>query len=140
MDKLFMLLRKENEIDLSKMFSNNFDVEIYTDVLLGLQAVKKFKPRLLLIDLATSRIAGIEILKIIRSNPSNYHTKIIITAKNFNLNLIEKAFNLGADYFVKYPFKIDELEKIHSCIKNLSDFTNIEDIVSNYDFDWAIGI
>lgn len=140
MDRIFMLLRKENEIDLTQMYSKNFDVDVYTDVILGLQAVRKFKPKLLIIDLATSRISGIELINIIRSNPANYHTKIIVTAKNFNLKLIENAFNIGADYFIKYPFKVEDIEKIYTSLRNLSDYTNIESIASEYDFDWAIGI
>lgn len=140
MEKILMLLRRENEIDYTKMYSKNFDIEIYTDVVLGLQAVKTFKPKLLVIDFATSRISGIELVRIIRSNPNNYHTKIIVTAKNFNLKLLENSFAIGADYFIKYPFNIDDLEKIYGSLKYLQDFSNIELIASSYDFDWAIGI
>lgn len=140
MDKFVMLLRKENELELENMHSKNFDIEIFSDVILGLQAIKKLKPKLIVIDLATSKISGIEILRIIRSNPANYHTKIIVTAKNFNMSVIERAFNLGADYFIKYPFKINDLEKIYELLRQFNDFTNLEAIASKYDYDWAIGI
>lgn len=140
MDRVLMLIRKENEIDFTKMYSKNFDLEIFTDVVIGLQAVKTFRPKLLVIDLATSRISGIELVRIIRSNPVNYHTKIIVTARNFNLKQLEYAFNLGADFFVKYPFNIEDIEKIYESIKYLNDYTNIESIASNYDYDWALEI
>jgi len=140
MDKIFMLLRKENEIDYTKMHSLKFDIEIFTDVILGLQTIKEFKPKLILIDFATSRISGIELIRIIRSNPTNYHTKIIVTAKNFNLKHLENAFEIGADYFIKYPFKIEDIEKIHENICRLHGYANIELIASSYDYDWAIEI
>lgn len=140
MDKLLMLLRRENELNLDSFYSKMLDIEIYTDVILGLSAIKNIRPKMIVIDLATAKIAGIELLKIIRSNPANYHTKIIITAKNFNMNLIENAFCLGADYFIKYPFTIDEIEKIYELLKNLSEYTNIEKIAASYDYDWAIEI
>lgn len=140
MDRILMLMRKENEIDFTKMYSKNFDLEIFTDVVIGLQAVKTYRPKLLVIDLATSRISGTELVRIIRSNPANYHTKIIITAKNFNLKQLEYAFNIGADFFVKYPFNIGDIEKIYESIKYLNDYTNIESIASNYDYDWALEI
>lgn len=140
MDKLLMLLRRENELNFDSFYSKMFDIEIYTDVILGLSAIKDLKPKMIVIDLATAKIAGIELLKIIRSNPANYHTKIIITAKNFNMNLIENAFKLGADYYIKYPFTIDEIEKIYELLKNLSEYTNIEKIASSYNYDWAIEI
>lgn len=140
MDKIFMLVRKENEIDISKMYSDKIDLEIFIDVVKGLQAIKAFKPKLLLIDLATSRISGIDLIKIIRSNPCNYHTKIIITAKNFNANVLENSFNIGADYFIKYPFSMKDIEKIYDSIKILGDYTDIESIASSNNFDWSIGI
>ena len=140
MCKIFMLVRKENEIDFSKMYSNKVDVEIFVDVVKGLQAIKEYRPKLILIDLATSRISGIDLIKIIRSNPCNYHTKIIITAKNFNVKTLENTFNLGADYFIKYPFSMEDIEKIYDGIKYFDDFTNIESIASSNNFDWSIGI
>src|SRR5690606_14149225 len=98
------------------------------------------KPKLLVIDFATSRISGIELIRIIRSNPFNYHTKIIVTAKNYNIKQLETAFSIGADYFIKYPFKIDDLEKIYGSIRYLTEYTNLELIASNYDFDFTVGI
>jgi DNA-binding response OmpR family regulator len=138
MEKIFMLLRKENEIDFTKLISKHFDVEIFTDVILGLQTIKKLKPSLIIIDLATSRISGIELIRILRSNPTNYHIKIIVTAKNFNFKALENAFTIGADYFVKYPFNIEDVEKIYSNIIDVNNYTNLESIATNY--DWVIGI
>lgn len=140
MEKILMLLRRENEIDFSKLYSKNFDIEVFTEVILGLQAAKILKPKLLVIDFATSRISGIELIRIIRSNPFNYHTKIIVTAKNYNIKQLETAFSIGADYFIKYPFKIDDLEKIYGSIRYLTEYTNLELIASNYDFDFTVGI
>ena len=56
------------------------------------------------------------------------------------MNVIENAFNHGADYFLKYPFSIAELEKIYQTLKQLNDYTNIEYIASQYSYDWAIEV
>lgn len=140
MDKIFMFLRKDNEIDYSKMITKLFDLEMFTDVILGLQAIKYFKPKLLIIDFATSKISGIELIKMIRMNPSNYHTKIIVTAKNFYFQLLENAFSFGADYFIKYPFTIEDIEKVYKYLNNMNYLTNTNSIALNNDFDWATGI
>ena len=39
MDK-FVMFSQENELELENMHSKNFDIEIFSDVILGLQAIK----------------------------------------------------------------------------------------------------
>lgn len=140
MDKIYMILRNDNEIDVESLNSKYFHVEAFTDVISGLKRINEEKPKLLLIDLATSKIAGIDLIKIIRSNPKNYHTKIIITSKTYNYKYLKEAFCFGADYYIKYPFSINDVERIYLNIIDFKDYTNLEKIADGYDFDWAIGI
>src|SRR5690554_4363912 len=82
MDKVIMILRKRADLS-NNLSSGLFDIILTDNVIEGLQLIKKEKPMLLIIDVMTARISGMDLLKIIRSNPANHHLKIIFTSKNY---------------------------------------------------------
>ncbi|MGB4180416.1 MAG: response regulator, partial [Bacilli bacterium] len=100
MDKVIMILRKRADLS-NNLSSGLFDIILTDNVIEGLQLIKKEKPMLLIIDVMTARISGMDLLKIIRSNPANHHLKIIFTSKNYNYKFLRDAFFLGADYYIK---------------------------------------
>lgn len=140
MDKVLMILRKDCEEIEKKYNSSLFSIDITCDVITGLQKVNDEKPKLIIIDMASSRISGNDLVRIIRSNPSNYHSKIIITSKNYNFKFIHEAFELGADYFIKFPFKIEEIERIYTGLKALENYMDLEAIAKSNGFEWLSGI
>lgn len=139
MDKVMFILRKDFQDENYNFSSKVFSIDVQYEVIKALQIIKNEKPFILVIDMATSKISGIDLVKIIRSNPSNYHMKIIITSKNFNYKYIRQAFALGVDYYLKFPFQIEELEKIYQGIKLLNNYVNLESIARNNKFNWTIG-
>jgi len=140
MDKVLMILRKDCDKYQDKYNSSLFSIDLTCDVIEGLQKIKQDKPQLVIIDMSTSRISGMDLLRMIRSNPNNYHIKLIITAKNYNYKFIQEAFNQGADYFIKFPFNIVEIEKIYSTLRTLNDFVDLEAIAKSNNFEWLSGI
>lgn len=73
----------------------------------------KYKPMLMIYDL----MYGLEVLKIIRSNPKNHHIKIIVATANENYGLLKNAFLLGADYYIHFPINYKDLRKIVEAIR-----------------------
>jgi|SRR5690554_5215424 len=104
-----------------------FNSFVYNNAIEGLQKVKS-NPLIVVIDLGLTRVTGIDCLKMIRSNPFNYHIKTIVCMKKYNYNLIKKSFNYGADFYMKIPFDVSELESI---IVDISKYRNIFMIDNN---------
>jgi two-component system phosphate regulon response regulator PhoB len=71
-----------------------------------------------LLDIMMGEISGLELAKIIRSNPNLEQKPILfITAKNQESDKL-KAFNVGADDYVEKPFSIKEIiARIHVIYK-----------------------
>ncbi|MCK9536965.1 MAG: response regulator [Bacilli bacterium] len=135
MDKVVLILRKTNDLS-KKIASELLDIYVTDNAIEGLQLIKNTKPILIVIDVMTARICGMDLLKIIRSNPANHHLKIIFTSKNYNYKFLCEAFRLGADYYIKYPLKTEEIEKIYNSIKVLNNYFDLESIARHNDFEW----
>ena len=86
--------------------------EFYDDAIMGLQRIKQEKPKVVVIDLGLSKVSGLEMVNILRSNPVNHHIKIVVTCKVYNKKLAQEAYHAGADYFIKSPINQSILEKI----------------------------
>ena len=113
MDKIVMILRSDSNLS-NKLSSGIIDIITTCDAITGLKLIKKEKPSLIVIDVMTARIGGMDLLKIIRSNPANHHIKIIFTSKHYNYKR-SATRHLGADYYVKYPPR-REIEKIYTSL------------------------
>ncbi len=71
----------------------------------GLQ-VATFKPDLMILDLMMPNLDGFQVCRIVRSNPTTSHIKIlIITAFGTHANL-DRVFSNGADGFLHKPLDI----------------------------------
>ncbi len=75
----------------------------------ALDAIYKYKPDLILLDIMLPRIDGYEVCEIVRLNPDYRDTKIIfLTAKGREVE-IAKGLALGADAYITKPFSNTEL-------------------------------
>jgi DNA-binding NtrC family response regulator len=136
MDKVLIVLRRDCK-ELSKEFkSNKFEVDLFCDVISALQKIRQERYKMVIIDMCSNRICGLDLLKIIRSNPHNYHLKIVITAQNYNYKYIKECFEQGADFFIKLPFKIEEVEKIYDNLRAFDDYVDLEAIAKHNQFEW----
>ena len=75
--------------------------------------------------MGSNRINGLDLLRIIRSNPNNHHLKIIITSAIIIINIFRNAL-LRADFFIKFPFEIKDIERIYTHLKSLDDYVDLE--------------
>lgn len=81
------------------------DIFILNDSKNILNSVKVFKPDVVLLDIVMPNVSGFDILKKIKA--FNEKIKVIIISALTNQEAINKSYRLGADYFVKKPFKLD---------------------------------
>jgi DNA-binding response OmpR family regulator len=87
----------------------------------ALDAIYKYKPDLILLDIMLPRIDGYEVCEIVRLNPEYRSIKIIfLTAKGREVE-IAKGLALGANAYITKPFSNTELV---AKVKALLDNTN----------------
>ena len=85
----------------------------------ALDAIYKYKPDLILLDIMLPRIDGYEVCEIVRLDPRYRDIKIIfLTAKGREVE-IAKGLALGADAYVTKPFSNTELvSKVQELLAN----------------------
>jgi len=87
----------------------------------ALDAIYKYKPDLILLDIMLPRIDGYEVCEIVRLNPDYRGIKIIfLTAKGREVE-IAKGLALGANAYITKPFSNTELV---AKVKELLDDSN----------------
>ena len=87
----------------------------------ALDAIYKYKPDLILLDIMLPRIDGYEVCEIVRLNPEYRDIKIIfLTAKGREVE-IAQGLALGANAYITKPFSNTELV---AKVKELLDNTN----------------
>jgi DNA-binding response OmpR family regulator len=87
----------------------------------ALDAIYKYKPDLILLDIMLPRIDGYEVCEIVRLNPEYRDIKIIfLTAKGREVE-IAKGLALGANAYITKPFSNTQLV---AKVKELLDNTN----------------
>lgn len=90
-------------------FAKDYDIETVDNGPDCIQKIENFKPDLLIVELLLPKMHGIEILKILKTDPNYKSIGVIITsslrmAQNYNA-----AIELGALYFLPKPFSNQEL-------------------------------
>ena len=73
---------------------------------LGLPAVKKNKPDVVLLDLMLPHINGFEICKAVKSDIAVYKTPIIIMSTLTNPEDVQRAKEAGATHFIGKPYDL----------------------------------
>lgn len=87
----------------------NFRVVTASDGQETLDAIEKYKPAMLLVDLMMPVLNGYEVIERVRSNPDYASMRIIVvSALNSNDSLV-RALNMGADEFITKPIIMERL-------------------------------
>ncbi len=112
----------EDEKDLLKLLKYNFEKEGYKTVTAsdgeaGLEAFKREKPDLVILDIMLPELNGYEFLKIVRRDSGV--PVVVLTARKEEVDKI-LGFELGADDFVTKPFSVREvLARVKTILKRI---------------------
>ena len=101
------------------LLSDTFDIRLAKSGKMALEALKKFRPDIILLDIEMPDMSGFEVMEEINKNPDYKVISVIFVTSHATENLVAKAVEQGAvDYVVK-PFDGKVLRiKIHEALKN----------------------
>ena len=117
------LLIIDDEIDfrifLSHAFRKNYNVITAESGEEGLKQLSQHKPQLIICDVMMDGMTGFEVCEKVKSDTETCHIPVILlTALTTDENEI-KGIDLGADYYIKKPFSIKQLEiRVQKLIEN----------------------
>jgi len=130
-----ILLLEDDEIiaqqikEYFELFDNIVDWFVNGEELLENSDARNYD--ILLLDINTPKIDGIEVLEIIREMGINVPA-IFITAKS-DLEYLKRAYSIGCNDYIKKPFDIEELEVRIEYIVNHSN--SIVKLGDGYNYD-----
>jgi two-component system phosphate regulon response regulator PhoB len=116
----------EDEIDVAEMLAHHlrgegFSVEIFTNGRVSLSAVKSQPPALIVLDLMLPEISGLDLCRMIKSNPGTSSVPIVMLSARIEEIDRVLGFELGADDYVVKPFSPREMVlRIRAILRRLS--------------------
>lgn len=75
----------------------------------AVDAVREWKPDLVLLDVMMPRVSGFEVCKQIKSNPASRNTSVIMVTALDQPSDIDRAVDVGANDFITKPINKAEL-------------------------------
>jgi DNA-binding response OmpR family regulator len=109
MNKQHRVLIVEDEAPLADVIQRTlqmagFETETAPDVSIAADLLKSFSPSVLTLDLHLQGMSGMELLKVIRSNESFNHVRILVVSAMAE-TLLQEAIDSGADAVLPKPFR-----------------------------------
>jgi DNA-binding response OmpR family regulator len=80
----------------NKLSVEGFHVEVASDGLAGLEAVRNFRPDAVLLDLMLPKLTGVEWMKQIRSERDFQQLPVIVFSNTYLTSMVEEAWKSGA--------------------------------------------
>jgi two-component system phosphate regulon response regulator PhoB len=108
------ILVVEDESDISQVLVYNLgqaghDVSVASNGQAGLDITREDPPDLILLDLMLPDISGLEVCRVLKSDPSRRDIPVVmLTARSEEIDRVV-GFELGADDYVVKPFSVREL-------------------------------
>lgn len=95
-----------------------YTVTLVQESLEAIPTIKAQMPRLIVTDIMMPGITGMDICKAVKSDPSLKHMKIIVVSgKSYEVEK-QRAFQLGADFFLQKPYNV---ETFSNTVKSILD-------------------
>lgn len=86
----------------------------------AIEQIKKIMPRLVITDIMMPGINGMEICKMLKSNPETKGIKVVILSGKSYESEKQRAMMLGADFFMAKPYNVETFSK---AVKEIIDNT-----------------
>ena len=111
MNKKQLILAVDDEPDILRLLnrileSAGYDVALATNGALALDLLEKSHPDLVLLDIRMPELDGFQVLGLIRQRSA---VPVIMLTANRDVTAVRDALGLGADDYVRKPFRTPEL-------------------------------
>ena len=108
------VLIAEDEADLAwverfNLETEGYEVEVAGEGRAALEAMNRFEPDLVILDLMLPHVDGWSVLEQMQQLPDERRPKVIVVSAAAGVGDQERAENMGAGTFLAKPFDIDEL-------------------------------
>lgn len=112
----------DDESTMRLLVHATIDSDDYTvlEAIDGAQAwsmVQQQKPSLVLLDVQMPGMSGLEVLRLIKSNPEHKRTKVILLTSKAQETDVETGLLAGADFYLTKPFSpLDLLSRVEEAL------------------------
>lgn len=93
-------------------FAQDYDIQTVDNGPECIEKIESFRPHLLFIELLLPKMHGIEILKVLKTDPNYQSIGVIISSSLRMIQNYNAAVELGASYFLTKPFSNEEFFKL----------------------------
>jgi len=106
------------ELSKDLLTDEGYTVMLVQDSMEAVATIKANMPKLIVTDIMMPGISGMEICKAVKTDPDLKHIKIIVVSgKSYDIEK-QRAFQLGADFFLQKPYNVDTFSRT---VKNILD-------------------
>ncbi|MCE3282463.1 MAG: response regulator [Chitinophagaceae bacterium] len=92
-----------------KLKKEGYEVIACVDGLDALQKIDSEKPDLIITDIMMPYMSGLEVIRKVKQDIHSKNIPVIVLSTMGQENIVEEAFELGADDYLKKPFSLSEL-------------------------------
>lgn len=92
-----------------KLKKEGFEVIGCVDGLDALQKIDSEQPDLIITDIMMPYMSGLEVVRKVKQDVNSRNIPVIVLSTMGQENIVEEAFELGADDYLKKPFSLSEL-------------------------------
>jgi len=79
-----------------KLLAEGFNVDLARDGEAGMEALRSFRPDVVILDLVLPKMTGVEVIKQIRSEPDFRDLPVIVFSNTYLTNQVQEAWKAGA--------------------------------------------
>jgi len=92
-----------------KLKKEGYEVIGCVDGLDALQKIDSEQPDLIITDIMMPYMSGLEVVRKVKNDLASKNIPVIVLSTMGQENIVEEAFDLGADDYLKKPFSLSEL-------------------------------
>ena len=103
---------EQNSLVLSEFLKiQGYATQVARDGEKGLEAIVKFSPDLVFLDIRMPKLAGVEVLKMLKADPKLKKIPVLMCTAMNTLNEVEECYKLGAAGYITKPYDLDNILK-----------------------------
>jgi CheY-like chemotaxis protein len=94
---------------LKGLFEDEFDVRLAKSGAAAMNALARFSPDIVLLDVMMHGMSGFDVMKIMKKDTNMGNIPIVIITSDSSGETAAKADEFGADGFIAKPYRVDDL-------------------------------